>query len=48
MKKEHQNTNATVEIRTTAHLIVTAKQVILYINVLLQPPLIQKNITRYS
>ena len=38
-------TNATVETRTTALLMVTIKQVILYINALPQPPLIQ---TKYN
>ena len=38
-------TNATVETRTTALLMVTIKQVILYINALPQPPLIQ---TKYT
>ena len=41
MKKEHQETNATVKTGRTAHLMVTAKQVILYINALPQPLLIQ-------
>ena len=31
MKKYHQETNATAKIRTTVHLMITAKQVILYI-----------------
>ena len=43
--KNSQEINATGKTRTTAHLMVTAKQVILYINALFQPPLIQtKNI----
>ena len=41
MKKKHRNTNATVETGTTAHLMVTVEQVILYINSLLQPLLIR-------
>ena len=45
MKKEHQETNATVKIGRTAHLMVTDKQVILYINVLPQRPLIQTKST---
>ena len=45
MKKQHQETNATVKTGTTAHLIVTDKQVILYINALPQRPLIQ---TKYT
>ena len=43
--KQHQETNATVKTGTTAHLMVTAKQVILYINVLPQRPLMQ---TKYT
>ena len=34
MKKQHQDTNVTVETRTIAHLMVTTKQGILYINAL--------------
>ena len=45
MKKQHQETNATVKTGTTANLMVTAKQVILYKNALPQPPLIQ---TKYT
>ena len=45
MKKEHQGTNATVKTGRTARLMVTAKQVILYINVLPQRPLIQTKST---
>ena len=40
MKKYHQKTNATVEIRTTTHLMVTATQVILYTDTLPHTPLI--------
>ena len=45
MKKQHQETNAIVKTGTAAHLMVTAKQVILYINALPQRPLIQ---TKYT
>ena len=45
MKKWHQETNETVKTITDAHLMVTAKQVILYINALPQQPLIQ---TKYT
>ena len=46
LMKQHQETNATVKTGTTAHLMVTAKQVILYINVLPQRPLMQTKYTQ--
>ena len=42
---KEQKTNAIAKTRTIAHLMVTAKQVILYINVLPEPLLIQ---TKYT
>ena len=46
MKKSHQKTNAIVETRTFAYQMVTAKQVVLYINALPQPSLMQTKYTQ--
>ena len=44
-KKQYQNSNIIIEIRTVSHNVITAKQVILYTNVLPQPTLIH---TKYT
>ena len=44
MKKQH-DTNATEKTKMIAHLMITAKQLILYMNALSQPLLIK---TKYT
>ena len=46
IKKQEKNTNIILEIRTVSHYIITAKQVILYANVLPQPTLIHTKYTQ--